>query len=127
MLDRHELMARFAGALVALADAVFEVLAEHGAIASGITATLSGDTNQRLPSQPHRTYGTLRGTRNTIGTTSLLALLGLFYRTDQRVLVECSIVVHLRHLGSGYFASEDTANATSAGMHMQHDLGRFFR
>ena len=31
VLDRHELMARLAGALVALADAVFEILAEHGA------------------------------------------------------------------------------------------------
>ena len=33
VLDRHVLMARLAGALVALADAVFEIFAEHGAFA----------------------------------------------------------------------------------------------
>src|SRR5690606_14771810 len=34
VLDRHVLVARLAGALVALADAVLEVLAEHGGLAS---------------------------------------------------------------------------------------------
>ena len=31
VLDRHVLMARLAGALVALADGVLEIFAEHGA------------------------------------------------------------------------------------------------
>src|SRR3546814_19153178 len=35
VFDRHVLVARLAGVLVALADGVFEILAEHGAGASG--------------------------------------------------------------------------------------------
>src|SRR5690606_7418773 len=42
VLDRHVLVARLPGALVALADAVFEILAEHGAGASGELRPLWG-------------------------------------------------------------------------------------
>ena len=38
VLDGHELMAGFARPLVALADGLLEILAEHDALASGLLA-----------------------------------------------------------------------------------------
>ena len=60
VLDRHVLVARLAGALVALADAVFEIFAEHGAVAlrrnhcrrCGAAIPLSSPTLPRRPFRP---------------------------------------------------------------------------
>lgn len=46
VFDRHVLVTRLAGALVALADAVFEILAEHGGVSlRKATAVLDGDAH----------------------------------------------------------------------------------
>ena len=42
------------------------------------------------------------------------------------MLVHARIFVDLRHLRLGDLAGEHAAHATPAGMHVQHDLGRFF-
>src|SRR5690606_6582663 len=50
VFDRHVLVARLAGALVALADAVFEILAEHGGSASWSHCQPDGDAKASFPS-----------------------------------------------------------------------------
>src|SRR5690606_30606254 len=51
VLDRHVLVARLAGALVALADGVLEILAEHGALGLRklATAAFDGGCNGGFP------------------------------------------------------------------------------
>src|SRR5690606_31382332 len=118
VLDRHELMTCLAGPLVALADGLFEVFAEHG--------LLRRFGNNMRPAAGNSTVPTQRRVQPADGRRpgGCPRRSGLLHGAQQRVLVHAGELVDLGYLGFGHFAREDTADAAAAGMDVQHDLGR---